>query len=143
MNIRKAIRADAGIAALEFALLTPLLLVLILGIADGWSLASTVLSMRAGVNTAANAYMQGLTDDASARAIALQSWRNQPGDAAVTLTRTYTCGNIVVTETTLCSGKAPSIFLHIAASATWAPPFDVDFLPISKTVTHEQVIRVR
>ncbi|TIN89352.1 MAG: pilus assembly protein, partial [Mesorhizobium sp.] len=44
---------DTGVAAVEFALVLPLLCVVLLGILDGWSYMTSSLSMRAGVKTAA------------------------------------------------------------------------------------------
>ncbi|MER8409697.1 pilus assembly protein, partial [Mesorhizobium sp. M1307] len=45
-------RSDSGVAAVEFALVLPILCLVLLGIIDGWSFVSSALSMRAGVKTA-------------------------------------------------------------------------------------------
>ncbi|MBB3234498.1 TadE/TadG family type IV pilus assembly protein [Phyllobacterium endophyticum] len=135
---------ESGVAAIEFALIAPILCLLSLGIIDGWSLASSALSMRAGVKTAANMVMQGASDDAAIERVALASWDSRPADAQVLLTRIYMCGDSVVTSSMLCEGsKTPSILIRIQAQAMWTAPYDLDIYPVSRELSHEQVIRVR
>jgi len=138
------LRDDAGTAAVEFALVLPILCLALLGIADGWSYVTSSLSMRAGVKTAANLVMAGSTNDTATQAVAVSSWEKRPTDGQVTLSRIYMCGTTVVTASTLCSGpKAPSVYIQIQASATWAPPFTFGVFSASSTIGHVQVIRVR
>jgi Flp pilus assembly protein TadG len=137
-------RSDSGIAAVEFALVVPILCLVLLGIIDGWSFVSSSLSMRAGVKTAANLLMAGAADDAGTQAVALSSWENHPDDAQVTLTRNHMCGATVVDATALCAGpKVSSIFVDIQATATWSPPFSFGVFSFSRALAHQQVIRVR
>ncbi|MER8464846.1 TadE/TadG family type IV pilus assembly protein, partial [Mesorhizobium sp. M1396] len=87
---------EAGVAAVEFALVLPILCLVMLGILDGWSYVTSSLSMRAGVKTAANLVMSGSAIDAVTQAVAISSWENRPEDGQVTLSRTYMCGTTVV-----------------------------------------------
>ncbi|WP_206532438.1 TadE/TadG family type IV pilus assembly protein, partial [Mesorhizobium sp. M7D.F.Ca.US.004.01.2.1] len=104
----------AGVAAVEFAMVLPILCLVLLGILDGWSYVTSSLSMRAGVKTAANLVMGGSTNDTATKAVAIASWENRPEDGQVTLSRTYMCGTTVVDAATLCSGpKAPSVYVQI------------------------------
>ncbi|MCP9233998.1 pilus assembly protein [Mesorhizobium sp. M0045] len=137
-------RSDSGAAAVEFALIVPILCLVLLGIIDGWSFVSNALSMRAGVKTAANLVMQGAAEDATIQAVALSGWENHPGDAQVTLSRKYMCGTTVVDPSVLCDSlKAPAVFVEIQATATWSPPFSFGAFSLSRALTHQQVIRVR
>jgi Flp pilus assembly protein TadG len=137
-------RSDSGVAAVEFALVVPILCLVLLGIIDGWSFVSSSLSMRASVKTAANLVMGGAAEDAATQAVALSSWENRPDDAQVTLGRKYQCGSVVVDPSVLCDGaKAPSIFVEIQATATWSPPFAFGVFSLSRGLAHQQVIRVR
>ncbi|TIV95936.1 MAG: pilus assembly protein, partial [Mesorhizobium sp.] len=52
-------RDRSGAAAVEFALVLPVLCVALLGTVDGWSYVTNSLSMRAGVKTAANLVLAG------------------------------------------------------------------------------------
>ncbi|RVD55562.1 pilus assembly protein [Mesorhizobium sp. M2D.F.Ca.ET.185.01.1.1] len=143
---RSAIRFGsdrAGVAAVELALVMPVLCATLLGILDGWSYVTSSLAMRAGVKTAANLVMAG-GDDSATRAAALASWEQKPADAAVTVTRSYLCGTTVVTSTTICSGpKVPTVFVQIQASGTWTPPFTFGPYPNNTVIGHVQVVRVR
>ncbi|MER8385782.1 TadE/TadG family type IV pilus assembly protein [Mesorhizobium sp. M1329] len=137
-------RSDSGAAAVEFALVLPILCLVLLGITDGWSFVSSALSMRAGVKTAANLVMQGAADDVTIQVVALSSWETHPDDAQVTLRRKYMCGTIVVDPSVLCdSSKAPAVFVEIQATATWSPPFSFGAFSLSRELSHQQVIRVR
>ena len=137
-------RDRAGIAAVELALVMPVLCAALLGVVDGWSYVSSSLAMRAGVKTAANLVMAGGADDSATQAAALASWEHKPADAAVTVNRIYQCGTTVVTSTTICSGpKAPSVFVQIQASGTWIPPFTFGPYPDNTAIGHLQVVRVR
>lgn len=135
----------AGVAAVEFAMVLPILCLVLLGILDGWSYVTSSLSMRAGVKTAANLIMEGSAEDAVTQAAAIASWENRPADGQVTLSRIYMCGATVVDASTLlCSGqKARSIYVQIQASATWVPPIAFGAFAASTTIGHQVVIRVR
>ncbi|MDG4910096.1 MULTISPECIES: TadE/TadG family type IV pilus assembly protein [unclassified Mesorhizobium] len=134
----------SGAAAVEFALVLPVLCAVLFGIADGWSYVTSSMAMRAGVKTAANLLLAGATDDNAVQAAALASWQNKPGDAAVAVSRTYKCGTTVVTSTTICAGpKSPSVFVQIQASGTWVPPFTFGVFPGNSALSHQQVVRVR
>ncbi|TIX11931.1 MAG: pilus assembly protein [Mesorhizobium sp.] len=137
-------RDKTGIAAVEFAMVLPILCLVCLGIADGWSYVTSYLQMRAGVKTAANLVMAGATNDAGTQAVAFSSWDNKPEDAAVVLVRSYKCGTTVVDETTICGGtKLPNAFIQITATGTWVPPFNFGIFPDPRVMTHQEVIRVR
>jgi Flp pilus assembly protein TadG len=144
----RIVRDKSGIAAVEFAMVLPVLLLVCFGIADGWSYVTTYLQMRAGVKTAANLVMAGAGSDAAkdtgTQAVALSSWNNKPDDAAVVLVRSYLCGTTVVDETTVCGGnKLPTMFVQITATGTWVPPFNFGVFPDPRAISHQQVIRVR
>jgi Flp pilus assembly protein TadG len=136
--------SESGVAAIEFALVAPVLCLVALAIIDGWSLASSALTMRATVKTAANLLMQGVADDAAVEAVALSSWNGRPDDAQVILNRIYKCGNTTVSASSLCEGsKGPLTLVHIQAKATWIAPYDLEIYSVSRELSHEQVIRVR
>ena len=67
----------SGSAAVEFALVLPVLCTALFGIADGWSYVSSSLAMRAGVKTAANLLLVGASDDNAIQAAALASWQRK------------------------------------------------------------------
>jgi len=134
----------SGAAAVEFALVLPVLCAALLGIVDGWSYVSNSLSMRAGVKTAANLVLAGSSDDSGTQAAALASWERKPSDAQVTVSRVYRCGTTVVDQATLCPGpRVNSVYVQIQASGTWSPPFVFGVFPRDTAISHQQVVRVR
>ncbi|MER8410835.1 MULTISPECIES: TadE/TadG family type IV pilus assembly protein [unclassified Mesorhizobium] len=135
---------DSGVAAVEFAMVLPILCLVLLGILDGWSYVTSSLSMRAGVKTAANLVMSGSTDDAATQALAIASWENRPEDGQVTLSRIRMCGATVVDVSTMCSGpKVPAVYVQIQASGTWVPPIAFGPFATSTVIGHQEMIRVR
>lgn len=137
-------KCESGSSAIEFALAAPVLVILALGLLDGWSLASFVTNMRAGIGSAANLYFQGAGDDGLVQNAALKNWQDQPSDAAIIIARTYRCGTQIVTADDVCGGsEPPSIEVLISASGTWIAPFDVEFLGTRQKITHEQTVRIR
>lgn len=138
-------RSETGASAAEFSVISPVILIVILGIVDASSYVSTFLQMRAAANTAASFLMQGAADEASITAAALSSWNDRPDDAQVTLQRSYRCADAaVITASELCAdGKPPAIFVTVRASGTWVPPANVDSLNMTQTVKFEQIVRTR
>jgi hypothetical protein len=143
-RLRKSLDCQSGSSAIEFAVAAPVLLILVIGLADGWSLINFVLNMRAGVGSAANLYLQGAGDDALVQATALENWQDRPEDASLVIERTYLCdGEVVETDDLCADSRAPSLQLRIVASGTWVAPVEIDILGTRQTIAHEQTIRVR
>lgn len=133
-----------GMAATELALLSPVLLLLSLGLLDGWSLASAGLNLRAAVNSAAVMATKGVTDETRLEALALSSWSDKPADAEVSIVRDCVCEPYPQSCSLTCAGSIPpSVYLKITATGSWKAPFEASFLPLSRVLTHEQVIRVQ
>jgi Flp pilus assembly pilin Flp len=143
--LRSLCREEKGASALEFAVVGPVLAIVALGIIDGWSFASHKLDMNVAVKAAANYYYQGGTSDSSARDIALAAWPNPPDDADVAVSRACSCGDSVVSCSTLCSPNlsTPSTTITIEASSTWIAPFSAEPLPTEQPLSGKAIIRVR
>lgn len=140
----KIVSDERGAALTEFAFILPVLVIALLGIADGWSLANSVAGMRAGVDAAARYVSQGGTDYAEARSIGLAGWDNHPSDADMTISRSCGCSGTTWSCSDVCADKTPpDVLVGIAATGGWHAPFDTTFLPMSRTLRNEQVIRVR
>lgn len=143
--IRRLLREDRGASALEFAIIGPVLAVVVLGIIDGWSYASHKLDMNVAAKAGANYYYQGGTSDSMARDVALAAWPNPPEDADVTVSRVCSCGETVVTCASLCSpnSSTPATALTIETTSTWIAPFNSELLPTQQPMSGKAIIRVR
>jgi Flp pilus assembly protein TadG len=144
-RVSDLLHQNAAAAATEFAILVPIMAFVTLGILDCWSLASSVLSMRAGVSAGANYLIQGGSNDTTTQSLARSAWSNPPDDAKVTVQRVCSCADTVVDCATLCTGtlRPPAAFVHIQATGSWTGPYTTDFLPVSLSLSREQVVRVR
>lgn len=142
--LRRLLHDTRGTAAIQMAILIPVLVFGGFGMVDTWSLISNAINMRAGVNAAVKLAMQGETDDTALQSVALAGWAGRPSDAAVNVGQSCQCSGLVVACTSLCYGsKAPDILISIKASGTWKAPFQVQGIAIQRDMVNEQVLRVR
>lgn len=133
-----------GMAATELALLSPILLLLCLGLLDGWSLASAGLNLRAAVNSAAVMATKGITDETRLAEVAMSSWSDRPADAAISIAKDCVCEPVPQSCSLTCAGSVPpSVYLRIEGSGSWTAPFETSVLPLSRALVHEQVVRIQ
>lgn len=143
--LRRFLVHCGGVSAIEFAIAAPLLLLVLGGIATGWTYEKQMLDLRGAVKSGANYVLQGGMDLAAAKNTVLTAWANKPEDAAVQIVRQCTCGSTVSTCTTVCvgNGSIPNMSVIITASGSLDTPA-YDMLKSVKTQTsHQEIIRVR
>lgn len=132
------LRHNGGAAAVEFAFLAPLILVVLAGISDGASLVLKQSSMHAGVSSSAQYIMSGGADLATAKSVGLSSWPSRTDKSAFSATKLCYCGSVVSDCSTLCTDStAPKAYVTIAASDY------VDGWYIKTTVSTHQEVRTR
>ncbi|HEX3363737.1 TadE/TadG family type IV pilus assembly protein [Phenylobacterium sp.] len=128
----------SGLAALEFALIAPLLATLLVVGADTWLNVSQNQDMRTALQSGARYYQTGGADDPTAQLVAQQAWPGKPADGAVSVARSCTCGSSPVDCATLCTGSnPPSVFLTLTASGTFTG------LLQSHAMSQNDTVRVR
>jgi Flp pilus assembly protein TadG len=145
MKKRRFATDASGMSAIDFGIVSPILALLVVGMIEGWSYATSVLEMRSAVHAAANYVVQGGSDENTIQTIAMTTWEHRPDDGTVTILRYCTCGGVVVTCAGLCPGtsKVPETFLDISASGTWQSAMQTSLFPASHDLEQQQVIRVR
>lgn len=133
------LRDRGGASAVEFALIVPILLGAAIMTYDLWLGSRGVLAMRAGVEAGAQYIRGGGANDATAKAIALASWKGKPADANVTVSRACKCGTAASVCTGLCSATQtpPQVFVTLKASGKGEGVF------LNQALEDEQVVRVR
>jgi Flp pilus assembly protein TadG len=139
MRRLRAFAADhRGLAAMEFALIAPIVVtVLLLGV-DGWLENTQISQVRTAMQTGARYYETGGNDDTVAQTVAMASWVSKPNDAAMSVVRSCTCGSVPIACTSLCAGSnPPSAFITVAGSATYAG------LIHTHAVSQSDIVRVR
>jgi Flp pilus assembly pilin Flp len=143
--LRRFLREKLGTAAVEFAAVSPLLCLVLLGIIDGWSHSTYTMNMRAAAKAGANYVMQGGTSETLIQNVAMSAWVQPPADASVTVNQVCFCGSVASQCNILCSssGLPPSGYLRIVASGTWTPPVPVQVLLQGSQSEQRETIRVR
>ena len=136
---------ERGVSATEFAVISPILIIVVLAMIEGWSYTTRVLETRAAVQAGAKFVLQGGSDDVAIRTAALSAWENKPSDGDIEVERYCSCGDTVTACATLCldTEKPPATFVNITATATVTGLIQNQWLPADGGLLASQVIRVR
>lgn len=131
-------RDERGVAAMELALLAPLLAaILMLGV-EGWLRIDQTLSMQGALQTGGRYYQMGGADDAAAVNLARSTWTNRPNDGEVAVARVCKCGAVVVACSSLCANAdTPVALVNLSASGTFVG------LTGSHPLRQTEIVRVR
>lgn len=131
-------RSADGTAAVEFALVAPVLATMVVGITQ----ISDILIGSAHMQTAARAGIQyalnGGTDMTVVQNLGLQAWSGKPANATLAASEYCTCSGVTSVCTQTCAdGSVPQQFIAVTASGhLGGTVYDVD-----KTVTETARIR--
>lgn len=137
-HIKRALRDRRGSAAVEMALLAPVLIAALLAMADLGMLIYERVDMQTAIRAGIQYVMNGGHDPNTAEQVVLQSWPNRPGDAVVEATRFCLCGETVSACDAQCSDQSvPRVFTRITASGT------LGMFLFSEPVVSDEVARVR
>lgn len=135
--LQKLRKNSSGAAALEAALVVPLLAgVCVLG-SEAFMLGRAVTDMRAAVDAGAHLTMAGAKDAAAIRTAAYSEWQRRPADATLAVVRYCQCGTQVAACTPCNGATPPDIYYRLEARATHVAPV------FGQVITHRQVVRVR
>lgn len=143
--MRKFLRDDTGVGAIEFALIAPMLALVLLGTISGWAYYQQNNYMRDSVEVAGKYFLQGGTSEEVALEIADAAWSYKPDDASIVVNKTCLCGGVAASCGGVCSDSSiPETYWTIEASSTYTDPFlgeaiIADGLPLYE----REVIRVR
>jgi Flp pilus assembly protein TadG len=144
-SLRRFIIHSGGVSAVEFALVAPMLIVVLAGIATGWTYTMQLMQMRTAVKTGANYVLQGGMDLDAAKSAVLQSWTNKPEGADVQILRQCSCGGAVSACSTVCTGNGsiPNMSVIITATGSVDMPLYSLFATAKVETSREEIIRVR
>ena len=110
-----------GVAAVEMALVGPVIAVLALVSMNLWQATLRRQQQDEALRVASQYYMLGGADDARARELGLAAWVDRPANGNLTVSRVYRCGDAAVAATELCGAEQtpPATMVRIVASATF------------------------
>jgi Flp pilus assembly protein TadG len=119
--LRSFLRRNDGASAVEFAIVAPILVGLLLSGVDAWAEINRKQDMHAAIQAGAHYYMGGGTDDPTAQSVSLSGWPNKPGDGHVSIARACTCGGAVSSCSVLCTitQEAPETRITLTATTQW------------------------
>ncbi len=139
------LRNELGVSGVEFALIAPMLVVLIGGIATGWSYSLQNNEMRDSVETAAKYFIQGGASETVAQSLALSAWPNRSAGGTVTVTKQCTCnGSAISCTTNVCADTTrPKIFYNINAAAVYVDMFIATAFLDGFQLRQSEVVRAR
>jgi Flp pilus assembly protein TadG len=145
MGMRTFFRNEDGTGAIEFALIAPLLAIVLLGTMSGWAYYQQNNSMRDSVEVAGKYFLQGGTSADVGLTIAEAAWSGKPDDGTVSLNKTCICDGAAASCSGVCSDSSiPQTYWTIEASSYYTDPFFVDpIFPNGLPLYEREVIRVR
>lgn len=128
-------RDERGGAAVEMALVTPVIAGLALVSAEVWMMALDKQRAATALDAAVDYYMGGGVSDPEAAAVAMDAWEDPPAAAAVTYFRSGRCGAETAQLNDLCpSGDQPAAYVTLTASGQARGLFDDRPVEATRTV---------
>lgn len=138
-------RRTEGNVALEFALIAPVLLLLLLGLVDFGRAVAASRALSAGAAAAAlSAVHTGVPEAGWAEIEELARAAAGSADARVEVAERYRCGSTAADRDTVCvDGRLPALYVEVALSASHPLLFDLPGLAESIPLTGRAVMRMR
>lgn len=137
-RLKTFFRDHRGVAAVEFAFIAPILLMVIAGINDGAQLILKQNNMHSGVSAAAEYVMRGGADMTTVQTIGLSAWPSHSDSASVTTSKMCYCGSAGGSCTSLCADQTvPTAYITVAASDTYTGWYS------TTQITTSQKVRIR
>ncbi len=133
--LKRFLKNDRGAAAVEFAIIAPVLVAIGLAGFTAWDAAGRKQDLTSALNVGAEYYMLGGADDDEAEDLVLAGWDKRPSFTEVEIIRECKCGLQVATCSSICSSSAPpSAFVTIEAQATYPDALAIKLTNGSRTV---------
>jgi Flp pilus assembly protein TadG len=117
--IRRVPGDQSGAAAIELALIAPVIAGMALVSFEIWRDGSSRQDARAALDAGVEYYMAGGLEDPAARSVAYDAWRNRPQGATVSSARNYQCGETAAQEGAVCSGgRTAATYVSLTATGS-------------------------
>lgn len=126
------VKKNDGVAAVEFALVLPVLASIAILMPDVSQAVVGVVQMESAAQASVQYAMEGGTDMSTAQSIGMQAWTSKPSNAAMTTSEYCLCGASPGTCGQTCpDGSSPGTYFSVTASGT----FGGSVISFQKSVT--------
>ncbi len=127
--------STSGVAAVEFAMVLPILAAIVITLPDLSQAAMSVVQMEGAARASIQYAMGGGTDMSQAQTIGLQAWTNKPSNAALVSSMSCQCAGAAGTCGQSCpDGSIPQTFFSVTASGHMGGPVISFDKSITRTV---------
>lgn len=134
-SFRHLLEDRSGGAAVEFGLIAPILITLLLGITASAGAIHDYQVMRQAVTSGAQALMSTDASMTTVRDLTLSAWSGRASDATVEVSRWCRCGTTQHACSTACAdGDYPELYTRIQASTLYVGPLGQHILTTSQMV---------
>lgn len=134
-RLRALFSDTSGGAAVEFGLIAPFMVALVIGVTASVGLIHDYHVMRRAVSSGAQLLMATDADIAAARDVTLDAWPGKADGATVAVSQWCRCGGAQHACSTACSdGDYPQMFTRIDASTPYTGPLGQQTMAASQTV---------
>jgi Flp pilus assembly protein TadG len=131
-------RDSRGTSAVEFAIIAPMLLAALVGLADVNDIAIGSSNMQTAVRAGIHYAISGGTDAAVAQSQANAAWSKKPAGGNVTATKVCKCATVNWDCDLFCPDLArPEMYITVTATGTFGGHF------YSRAQTSTETVRVR
>jgi len=119
-RVKRFASHSGGAAAIEFAIIIPVLAGLVVAVDSYANLSIGSAEMQTGARSAIQYAMAGGTDMNAAKTLGMQAWNNKPADAAMTVVLACYCSGTVSACNQPCPDNSfPQKFVTVTASGTF------------------------
>jgi Flp pilus assembly protein TadG len=130
--IAKLARKNDGVAAVEFAMVLPILASIVICLPDLSQAVVGVVQMESAAQASIQYAMAGGIDMSEAQSIGMQAWTSKPANAALTTSEYCLCGGSAGTCGVTCpDGSIPGTYVSVTASGR----FGGSVISFQKSVT--------
>ncbi|HEX8234095.1 MAG TPA: hypothetical protein VF559_12220 [Caulobacteraceae bacterium] len=127
-NLQAFARDDRGNAIVEFGLIAPMIVGVIVLIGQTAVLGYSMLGMRNAVHSGAMYVMGGSRSVNDIKAVMAGSWSNKPSNSTMSVTQYFKCGTADGTEGVLCAdNKLPAQYFRVRAQANFGGVWDHNY----------------
>ena len=138
-HLTRFFREADGTSAIEFALIAPMLLVVVVALADVSNMAFGSSNMQTAVRAGVHYAMAGGTDATVAQSQGNAAWSKKPADGVLTASKVCKCAGAVVgdCDANCADLSRPEIYITVSATGTIGGDL------YSMTQSSSETVRVR